>query len=185
MHQGPLQSRSAPCAHSRRGFTFIELLAVMVVLGVIAAGSLPAFEAIRSARQAGCAADLERSLITARARAMATATPTGIELSTDGAQLTLLEIGEDGRARTLHDLFAAPVQTIDLAGSWGGNTVSRFTGGDGSTRTRTIWFNHRAEPQTRDDDGRSPEAFTRDAAYTLANGDVVLVRRITGAVDRP
>jgi prepilin-type N-terminal cleavage/methylation domain-containing protein len=178
-----LRMASRTCVR-QRAFTLIEMIAVVVVLGIVAAGSIPAFDAIRSAQHAGCAADLERIIITARARAMATATPTGITLSRDGRHITIVELPQDGELRTVQDLFQTPMPAIDLAGSWGGNTVSRFVNGDGTNRGRTIWFNHRAEPQTRDDDGADPTAFMRDALYTLANGDVVRVRRITGAVDR-
>lgn len=154
-------------------------------MGVIAATSIPAFTSIDQARKAAATNEVERVLIMARAHAMATSRPTGVEISADGSTLSLVEIVEsESEPAAVADVFGAPMQGVDLAGGYGGAIASSLVNGDGSSGTRTIWFNHRAEPQTRSESGDLVGAFTQDAVITMSTGAKVRVRMISGAVEQ-
>ncbi len=60
------------------GFTLIELIAVMVLIAILAATSIPALTSISQTRAAAAAVDLQRSMTFARQNAVSTGTRTWV-----------------------------------------------------------------------------------------------------------
>ena len=171
-------------SHRSRAFTLVEMLTVVIVLGIVAATSIPAFTSVAEARKAAATAEVERLLITARARAMATSCPTGLEIPLAGDSVRTLEILSTGASPTVaKDLFGAPTSSTVIPAVYGGAKVSSLVNGDGTTSSRVIWFTHSATPQTRTTSGVLISAFTQDAVITMATGARLVVRRLTGAVE--
>ncbi|HJZ58222.1 MAG TPA: prepilin-type N-terminal cleavage/methylation domain-containing protein [Gemmataceae bacterium] len=80
----------------RPGFTLLELLCVLALLLILAAVTLPSFDAIRGNSRQKAAADLVRTRIAdARARAIETGVPYRLAISTDGTRLRLAPDGAD------------------------------------------------------------------------------------------
>ncbi len=160
------------------------MLTVLVVLSLIAASSVPALHAIDQARQAAAANEIERLLIGARARAMASARPTGLSVQ-KGSILGMVEVLSDNATpTTAGDVFDEPFAPIDLPASYAAATIAKFINGDGSAGTGIVWFNHRGEPHTRKSSGVYTAAFTQDAVFTLSTGSLVRVHMLSGAVDQ-
>lgn len=170
-------------ANSRRtAFTLVEMLAVVIVMSLLAASSLPAMSAIDDAKRAAAANEIERLLISARARAMASARPTGVQLAA-GSVFTVIEIAGDHAApTTTGDVFGQPSIAIRLPDLYAGASVAAFTNGDGATGTGVVWFNHRGEPHTRAAAGDFAGAFTQDGLFTLSTARRVRVFKVSGAV---
>jgi prepilin-type N-terminal cleavage/methylation domain-containing protein len=56
--------------HSRRAFSFLETMVVVVIIGIIAATATPAFSLLRNARRVDSAQEVERTLLLARSLAL-------------------------------------------------------------------------------------------------------------------
>ncbi|MCG3123147.1 MAG: hypothetical protein GIKADHBN_01556 [Phycisphaerales bacterium] len=170
----------------RRGFTIIEVTATVVVLGILAAAAVPALDAIESARIAAAPVEVERVLLAARARAMATARPTGVTISPGEGEISVVEVAAPGQApAVVRDVFGQPMQPVDLSARYAGATVTGFVNGDGNHGPGTVWFNHEARPHVRTTGGDFSAYFTQDAVVTMSSGRTVVVRRVTGAVTLP
>ncbi|MCC6427278.1 MAG: prepilin-type N-terminal cleavage/methylation domain-containing protein [Phycisphaerales bacterium] len=188
-------------SRARCAFTFVEMLAVIIILGLLAATSVPAMTAIDQARQAAASNEIERLLIWARARAMASARPTGISYTKSGggifsssgggviggtsAFFTPVEVLRDAAtSTTTTDVFGQVSPTLDLPATFAGATVSRFTNGNATTGVGTVWFNYRGDPHTRTPTGVYIAPFTQDALFTLSTGRKVRIRMYSGAVEQ-
>ena len=158
---------------------------VVAVIGILAATSVPALRAMEQARHAAAAWEVERVLVLARARAMATSRPTGVDLSLSGGRLRMVEIASPGSSpASVLDVFGQEFAATDLVSSYAGASVASFINGNGGAANRVVWFNHRAQPQTRSVDGTTAVMFSIDATYTMNNGSMVRVRRHSGSVER-
>lgn len=163
----------------------MEMVCVVAVMGVLGATGVPALRAMDRARHSAAAWEVERVLVLSRARAMATARPTGVVLSEGGDRLWVVEIASAGAVPSAAlDVFGQEPPAMDLSSVYAGAVVESFVNGDGGPLNRVVWFNHRAQPQVRSADGSSPAAFSVDATYTMNSGSVVRVRRHSGAVER-
>lgn len=73
-----------------RGFTLVELVSVVVILGVLSVTATLALSKSTQARQSGAARQLARDLNFARARALATGAPTWVSFSYTGNSYSVL-----------------------------------------------------------------------------------------------
>lgn len=165
-----------------RGFTLAEMLAVVAIVGVLAASVTPAIRMLDDARRAALRAEVVRMVTVARAHSAASARPSGVEIDLAGGAARLLQIPAAGEAPVaLHDALGAPRLPVPI--QRGEAAVTGAVMGDGREGGGVLWFGLRGVPELRD-----PESWVRtggwttDAVIELAGVEPVVVSRGTGAV---
>jgi len=180
MHQRLREST----ARARPGFSLTELIAVMVILGALAATAAPAVRSMTSAGQGSMARQLVRQLELARAYATASGQPTGVLYDSDANALLLRRIATDGGAPTpVPGPLGATYDDLLLNAVHPSTTVTGFTTGDGDPSHRAVWFSFDGTPEVRDADGALVTGFTQDAVITTSGDHAVTVRMSTGAIE--
>lgn len=174
-------------ANTGHGFTLVELLVVVVIMGIIAVSVLPTVSHASSA-QAGVARDeVVRMLEYARARAGTTGEPCGVSVDTNDPGVGILTVGDggDGGIEAVIDPIGNTEKAVDLGSAFGGVSVESFVNGDGSGAAGTVWFDFLSVPHVRESDGSFDGWFTQDAVITLSSGAVIVVRKHTGVIETP
>lgn len=106
-------------ASGRRGLTFVELLLVLVLLGILAALALPSFGAgARSHRVVRQAREVHGALVQARARAVAERRPQRFRILEDGR--FRLEALDDSGTWTAFQTSLPPDLPLGVVGGSGG-----------------------------------------------------------------
>lgn len=176
-------------ARSERGFSLLEMLMVVVVIGVLAAVVGPGLGSLEQQRQESAFDEVSRTFRYARATAMASGSPTGVRLQTgSGVQLSLLRVDPDSL-----NLEAAPAplgedsttRYLDL--EIPSLAISSMTNGDGaSSSDETFWFRFDGTPHTRASDGTFTALFSESAEIVLVSGSgtrTIVIREHTGLID--
>ena len=169
--------------HRRRGFSLIELVAVIVILSALAVSAAPAIRSVGSAREGSLARHLERFIGLARAHATATGEPTGLVYDSGAGAFRLRRIASDGAAPTaVPGPLGAVYADLSLSVEYPGVTVTAFTTGDGDAAHSAIWFSFDGTPEIRDAAGVYLSNFTQDAVITTTGAHTVTVRMSSGAI---
>lgn len=173
-----------PRAFRRRAFSMLEMMLVVTIIGIIAATARPALRLLSDARRIGAVQEVERTLLFARATAMATGNATGVELTPTGMRILTIPalnaapqplLGPDGEPRGL------PVLDQDQLDFW----ITRLQDGTGSTVAEaTLWFSIDGTPELRAANGTRLGPWTDDARIEVADTGVINIRRVTGALSR-
>lgn len=174
----PIAAVRARCA-----FTLLEVMIVIVVMSILAIGVVPALSSASGAQSAGAAHEVERVLLLARAKAMATSTPHAVRLETSPSSLQLCwrnPTSGDVEGAIANDGQEWPVQL--LSGRFGNARITSVEVDGLSSVPSLVWFGFNGLPQTRSDDGDFVANATRNAAITISDGSVVTVVAKTGAV---
>jgi type II secretory pathway pseudopilin PulG len=168
---------------ARRGFTVLELATVAAVTGILALSAIPAFQTLSNVRAAAAAAEVRRTLQTARGAALAAARPTGVSLSTAGT-LQLLWIPTPGATpQPAPGPLGSPSEPLHLPGLFTGVGIASLLSGSGQTGAFTLWFDHEGVPHARAASGARTNPWTADATITLTGGTTIAVRRLTGVIE--
>jgi Tfp pilus assembly protein FimT len=162
----------------------LEVMLVVVVIGIVAATARPALQLLSDARRISAVQEIERTLLFARASAMATSRATGVQLTPTAMRVLVVPalnaapqplLGLDGEPRGIEQL------SQEQRDFW----ITAVQDGTGSTVTETvIWFGIDGTPELRDGNGVRLGAWTDDARVEVAGVGVVHVLRVTGAVRR-
>jgi prepilin-type N-terminal cleavage/methylation domain-containing protein len=170
----------------RRAFTLLELSVVVAVVAVLSVSAIPALSSVNAARRAACAQHVERMLITARAQALATGRPQGVEFDFTGQRVRAVYLPAGGSPTAAPSSGVGQSQWLDLAFAYPDSSITGITHADGSSNAGgTFWFDTDADLAVRNSSGVRTGNATADAQVTITGGYSVVVRRLTGAVERP
>ncbi len=175
----------------RRAFSLVELVAVMVIMSVLAAGSVTVLGGVSRMRAGGLADEVGRRLDFARTHAMATGGYTGMQFDLAAQELTLItEPLEGGAVATVEDVTGDMAPTLHANRVFDGAEVTRLVQGIDDPDARAIWFDPDGMPRAGNAVGAFKLAggvFTRDATVSVeAGGEAfeVRVRMVSGLVER-
>jgi prepilin-type N-terminal cleavage/methylation domain-containing protein len=166
---------------TRAAFTMVELLVVVLVLGIVSASVVPAIDALAGARRAGAAESIRSTLRFARASAMLTGQPTGVDIDVDDSTLTLVWIAPDQTMPAAKpDALGGDFGPFNLAVEFAGVSIDALTRFDGSSGSGTLWFGADGLPERRDSAGSLLGTATSNAVITLSSGASVTLDDGTG-----
>lgn len=169
---------------TRRAFTLIEAMVVVVLMSVIAVTVLPALGNLEDARRGAAADELARMLTHARSLAMASGEPSGVEIDLGNESARLVRIASAGGSPVAAiDALGQPEQGVVFSDLYAGVELVSLIQGDGSGGSGTIWFRFDGLPQVRSSSGVLVGAFTQDAEVELSGSRTVTVRMGTGLVE--
>lgn len=163
----------------------LEMAVVISVAGILAATVVPALNSLEGVREASAAEEVERRVVLARGHALSRGRPTGIQIDPAARTIRMWEIVSVGAAPTPARTPLNEVEpALRLDDVYPGVTIASVVGGTGATGAQTFWFGIDGTPQTRNAAGALGAAWTRDAAITMSGGQLVYIRRGSGAVER-
>lgn len=170
--------------HQRGAFTLIELIAVLVIAGILAATISPVMDSIRRTRDAGFAREIVRRLLLARAHAAATGQPAGVRFTAATQSVSMLRITSGGAAPTPMPSAngGAPAPAADALGALfpgASMTAVSISGPTGDT----IWFDYEGTPHLRTTAGAYAGPLAADATITISGGRTITIHAVTGMVE--
>ncbi len=167
-----------------RGFSLIEAITVVAIVGILAAGVAPAIQSQTRLHQAAAAAEAGRLLRLARAHAMATGEPTGVEVDTPAQTVRLVVSPVPGSGVIpLSDALGQEAEPIEVTTRFPGASIQSVTGGDGTTQRVTLWFSHTGEPQVRSQSGALISSFAEDAIIEFEGDHSVSILAVSGVIE--
>ncbi|MFG0245831.1 MAG: prepilin-type N-terminal cleavage/methylation domain-containing protein [Phycisphaerales bacterium JB052] len=177
--------RPQPDRRAHAGFTLVELMLVVVLMGIITVSVIPTMANVQAMRNGAARDDVARMLDVTRARAMAAGEPMGMRVNLTDSQLDMVEIGTTGTATPVSDPLTGEARSIDISAAYSGVSVIRMINGDGSSGSGTVWFDYEGTPHTRNNDGSFAALNEEQVEITLDSGERVLVYAYTGVVATP
>lgn len=175
-------NRSTPT--TSHAFTLLEVMAVIAIMSILALAVVPSIRSAESARADAAAREVQRMIVGARDRSIATGRSHGLGISAGSSSLRLLEL-RDGTVHTPPAWNGLPEPPLQLGIAYPGVALASFVSGDGSTTTTSLWFAADGTPLSRSALGVAQPAWTSDAVLTLTTGHSVTIRRGSGLVEGP
>lgn len=166
-----------------RAFTLIEMVLAIVLIGILAISTAPAFRALSESREAAAAQEIRSLLQTTRLSAMASGRPTGLTCTATSVISFVQIANTDDPPTALRGPLGEARSELDLPSRFGGITVAEARTGLGDLGTVTFWFAPDGTPHSRTLAGVARPTWTADGTITLSGGEVVTIRRVSGAIE--
>jgi len=165
------------------GFSLVELMVVVVIMGILSASVIPAMSSVRLMREGAARDDVVRYLNFARARAMASGVEHGVQIDLANSSMTLVSIDSLGAIQTDIDPLTGLTRTVSIADLYAGVSITSMTNGDGAGGSGTIWYDFESNPMTYDSFSSSFIVNALSATITLSSGDQVVVYPYSGTTE--
>lgn len=174
-----------PTSSSPRAFTLLEVMIVVVIMGIVSFTVVPSLSLVREANEHAALREVERSMVLARSWAMATGRPTACLPDVAAGELTMwtLEPGAGAPSRAL-DALGTPREVVSLPARFAGVSISGVSGGLSHASGERLWFAFDGTPEVRDEAGNRVRALEESVQITLSAGGSVVVRPVSGLVER-
>ncbi len=180
--------RTRTATTRRRAFTILELLAAIVILSIVAVTAIPAWSHASEARIASVADRVEMATIQARACAINTGIPHGLQVNSASIRAVYLPNPAGAPVATRDGMNQATPAITFLEEKPG--ALKSCVAGDGTTSFPfTIWFSHDGVPQLRSAGGALIGSTTTDAVIRIGSSDdstvrsTITIRKISGAIE--
>lgn len=175
--------KTGPLWWRRGGYTILELMLIVVILGIVASTAIPVMNQSAQARQAASRDEVLRLLEFARGRALAAGMPVGVVVNASTSSMRLITIDSEDEVLDVVDPLDGRSKESNLSEMFAGVSIVSMVNGDGTSGDGTIWFDFRAEPHTRDEvSGAFDAVFSQNATITLSTDAQVVVHAGSGLV---
>ncbi len=171
-----LRSRSA-------GFTLVELMVTVVIMGIVSVAVIPAMDNVRSMRSGAARDDLVRYIHVARGRAVASGTPRGIQVDLADSSLTMVRLDRRGAVEPEIDPLTNADRTVDLSELYPGVGITDMTNGDGIGGSGIVWFDFESNPMTYNTASRVFTLNTQSVTISLSSGERVVIYPYSGTIE--
>ena len=181
--------RADPTSRGRAaGFTLVEVMVVVSIMGIVSLSIVPAIGSMTQARRAAAVHEVTRRFQVARARALATGRPHGIEVLVAAGTLRSVVIeSAGGTVEGVRLATGARDAGVKLSVLFSGVSMTGLTNTNtsGGASTTVIWFAHDGTYQCRTSTGTLVGSAGADAVVTVSGGSTVRVSPtglVTGAI---
>lgn len=168
---------------SHSGFTLVELMVVVVIMGIVSVSVIPAMNNISSMREGAARDDLVRYMNVARGRATASGVAHGLQINLSDSSLTIVKVNSLGSVEVVIDPLTSANRTINLSDLYSGVTISAMVNGDGEGGSGIVWFDFESNPMTYDAGTQIFTISTQSATITLSSDEQVVVYPYTGTLE--
>lgn len=175
-HPGIGRSRSA-------GFTLVELMIVVVLMGIISVTVIPAMDNLSSIREGAARDDIVRMIEVTKGRAVASGMPHGLNIDLANAEISIYEMTDEGEIEVEIDPLTNDERLLHVSSIYPGVTLSSFINGDGSFGSAVLWFDYESNPHMRNSDGTFRSLNSEPAVITISSGEQILVHHHSGMVE--
>jgi hypothetical protein len=146
---------------------------------------VPAWSSLTGTRQAAAAEEVERKLVTARSQAVSEGRPIGLHIDPGADTVQFYTIATAGASPTVLINFDGVADAPSLiAQRYPGADIASLVGGDNVGGAQILWFGFDGSPELRSASGTLTGGWTQDAVITLAGGNQITIRKVTGMVVR-
>ncbi len=170
------------------GFTLVEVMVVVAIMGIVSLSIVPAIGSMTQARRAAAVQEVTRRFQVARARALATGKPHGVEVLVGAGTVRSMVIETVGGtpegvmlATGVRDAgvkLSVLISGVSVTGLTNPNTA-------GGATTAVVWFAHDGTYQCRTSTGTVVGSAGSDAVVTVSGGSTVRVSPtglVTGSI---
>ncbi len=172
--------------NSRRayaGFTLVELMVTVVIMGIVSVAVIPSMDNVRSMRSGAARDDLVRYIHVARGRAVASGTPRGIQVDLTDSSLTMVKLNRRGVVTPETDPLTNADRTIDLSELYPGVRITDMLNGDGIGGSGTMWFDFESNPMTYNTVSKTFTLNTQSVTISLSSGERVVIYPYSGTIE--
>ena len=178
-----MNTPNAPTRSPQRGFTLVERMLVIVLMGIITVSVLPAMGNVQTMREGAARDDVARMLDITRSRALATGLPSGVRVDLSDSTLTLVQIETGITISPLIDPLTYNERVLDVDDLYDRVEIDSMTNGNGDSGTGYVWFNYDATPHTRLANGTFEANNDEPVRIELNSGQAVVVHPWSGVVE--
>ena len=168
---------------SRKGFTLVELMVVIILMSVVSASVIPAMSNIVSMREGAARDDLVRMIEVAKGRSMASGLPHGLKIDVANSIITLVQITQGGQIESEIDPLTTKVRLMNLSDLYPGVPLASFEQGSSDGVQDIIWFDYESSPHVRSNQGAFVSLNNRSAIVTLSSGERVIIYPHSGVLE--
>ncbi len=173
---------STRCTH-RSGFSLVELMIVVVIMGIISVSVIPAMNNVEEMRAGAARDDLVRMTEVAKGLAVASGMPHGVRVDLLVSEIEIVEINEQGSVEVKSDPLTNGTRSLDIPTIYAGVTLTDMVNGDGVGGSGVIWFDYESSPHIRTSQGAFVAINTQVATITLSSGEVVRIHPHSGLLE--